>query len=77
MMLKNLIGNRITLITKHPDEWVSFAGPDVDAKRRSGFFAPPWKNSDGNYDLIFIAWNEDGVICEVSGQGEYYKEVIA
>lgn len=75
-MLKNLIGNRASMILNDP-KWVSFCGPDTDLARGWGYFAPPWKNSDGNYDTIFISWNEEGVICEVDGQGEHYKEVIA
>lgn len=77
MMIGNLIGNSISMITRHPDEWVSFMGPDADEANGWGMFSLPWKNEDGNHDTIFIAWNENGVICEVKGPEGHYREVIA
>lgn len=69
-MLKNLIGNHVSMILKDP-KWVSFSGPETDLARGWGFFSP-----DDDDRSVYIAWNKSGIICEVDGRGEHYREVI-
>ena len=76
-MLKELIGKKKSVVTDHPDEWVSFAGPDADESNGYGLFASPWTDKGGNHEGIFIAWNKDGFIYEVIGREEHYIEVIS
>jgi hypothetical protein len=58
-----LVGKHSRVVTEGPG-WVSFCGPDHDEREHCGLFAPPRPNADGNYDLIYVAWDEDGIIRE-------------